>query len=245
MSTSPGPGVGIGTSSIVKGLPNACTTPAFIVLAMLASPIPLRARARLGWPHLDHLVLNTQLIAGAHWVRPAKFVEAGAHDATSGLELALDQEPHGERRRVPTARRQSAEDAVTGGIVIEMERLRIELGSEALDPITLDADVTGTVGLADGKILEVPRGHFDAPTNNNAASCPRHDQLNLPNQAPPATATATISPKAASATACATNTSKRLALHRIASHPPPAAMINRVRFASSGHNRRPAPCDAK
>src|SRR5262249_38155709 len=142
MSTSPGPGVGIGTSSIVKGLPNACTTPAFIVLAMLASPIPLRARARLGWPHLDHLVLNTQLIAGAHWVRPAKFVEAGAHDATSGLELALDQEPHGERRRVPTARRQSAEDAVTGGIVIEMERLRIELGSEALDPITLDADAT-------------------------------------------------------------------------------------------------------
>ena len=123
---------------------------------------------------------------------------------------------------------QSAEDAVMGGIVIEMERLRIELGSEALDPITLDADVTGTVGLADGKILEVSRGHFDAPTNNNAASCPRHDQLNLPNQATPATATATISPKAASATACATNTWKRLPLHRSASHPPPAP-IDRAR----------------
>src|SRR5262249_45412563 len=121
-----------------------------------------------------------------------------------------------------------SEDAVPGGIVIEMERLRIELGSEALDPITLDADATGTGGLADGKIVEVSRGHFDAPTNDNAASCPRHDQLNLPNQAPPATAVTTIRPKVASATACATNTSKRSAFHRSASHPPPAAMINRV-----------------
>jgi len=85
---------------------------------------------------------------------------------------------------------------------------------KTLDPITLDADATGTVGLADGKILEIARGHFDAPTNNNATSCPRHDQFNLPNQAPPATAAATIRPKVASATACATNTSERLAFHR-------------------------------
>ena len=61
---------------------------------------------------------------------------------------------------------------------------------KTLDPITLDVDATGTVGLADGKILEVSWGHFDAPTNN-AASCPRHDQLNLPNQAPPAIAAVT------------------------------------------------------
>jgi hypothetical protein len=78
--------------------------------------------ARVGWTHLDHLALDTQFIAETHRVRPAEFVEADAHDATCGLELALDQELHGERRRVPTARRQAAEDAVTGGILSAMKQ---------------------------------------------------------------------------------------------------------------------------
>ena len=96
-----------------------------------------------------------QLISRAHRVRPAEFVEAGSHDAASGLEFALNQQSHGERSRVPAARRQAAEYAVTGGFLIEMKGLRIELGGKALDPIGVDADATGTVGLADGKVLEV------------------------------------------------------------------------------------------
>src|SRR5947209_2242113 len=35
ISTSPGPGVGIGTSSIRSGLPNSCTTAPFIIFAIL------------------------------------------------------------------------------------------------------------------------------------------------------------------------------------------------------------------
>ena len=63
--------------------------------------------------------------------------EAGADNAASGLELALDREPHGERRRAPAACRQAAEYAVTSGVLIEMKGLRIELGGKALDPIAV------------------------------------------------------------------------------------------------------------
>src|SRR5215471_11745294 len=119
---------------------------------------------RLRWAHLDNLALDPQFITRAHRVRPTEFVEASADDATSGFELALDQEPHGERRRVPAARRQAAEYAVAGGVLVEMERLRIELGGKALDPIAVDAGATRTVGLANGKVLEKSRGHFDAST---------------------------------------------------------------------------------
>src|SRR2546428_10514172 len=66
-----------------------------------------------------------------------------------------------------------------------------------------------------------------------------------PNQAPLATAPAFISPNAASAALSATKTYETSPLHRKASQPPPAAMANRVRFASSGQRRRPAPCEAK
>src|SRR5262245_47516245 len=53
--------------------------------------------ARPRWTHLDDLALDAQLIARAHRVRPAEFIEARADDAAGGLELTLDQEPHGER----------------------------------------------------------------------------------------------------------------------------------------------------
>src|SRR5262249_47424484 len=155
-------------------------------------------RARLRRTHLEDLALEAQLIARTHRVRPAELVEAGADDAARGLELALDQEPHGERRRVPAARRQATEYAFAGGILIEMKRLRIELGGKALDPIAVDAGAAGAVGLANGKVLEISRGHFDA-SMSNAASCRRHGQLSRPKHAPPATTAVTIRPNAASA----------------------------------------------
>src|SRR5690349_7874721 len=44
MRTSPGPGVGIGTSSMVNGRPKACTRAALIVPVMHASPFFSQAR---------------------------------------------------------------------------------------------------------------------------------------------------------------------------------------------------------
>src|SRR5205807_9248805 len=61
--------------------------------------------SRLRWAHLDDLALDSQFVSRAYRVRPAKFIEAGTDNASCGLKLALNQEPHGERRRVPAAGR--------------------------------------------------------------------------------------------------------------------------------------------
>src|SRR5205814_3498221 len=61
-------------------------------------------------PHLEDLALDAQLIPGSHGSWPAELVSPGAHDAASGFEVALDQEPHGDRGRVPTTGGQPSED---------------------------------------------------------------------------------------------------------------------------------------
>src|SRR5437899_11752333 len=86
-------------------------------------------------PHLEDLDLNAQLIPGSHGSWPAELVSPGAHDAAGGFEVALDQEPHRDRGRVPTTRGQSSEEGVRRGLSVESEGLRYELGGKALDSI--------------------------------------------------------------------------------------------------------------
>src|SRR3989449_3362793 len=54
------------------------------------------------WPHLEDLALGPQLISRPHRPWPAELVGAGAHDAAGGVEVAFDQEPHGDGGGVPT-----------------------------------------------------------------------------------------------------------------------------------------------
>ena len=67
-----------------------------------------------------------------------QLVDPAADDAAGRPELALDQEPHRQRRGVPAARRQAAKHRGPGGFVVEVKGLRVELGSKALDPLGLD-----------------------------------------------------------------------------------------------------------
>src|SRR5215216_7914523 len=64
------------------------------------------------------------------------------HDALpilfGGLKLALHQEPHGDRRRMPAARGQSAEHGAGGRLLVEMKWLRIEFGGKGLDPLRVN-----------------------------------------------------------------------------------------------------------
>src|SRR2546427_8863993 len=78
-------------------------------------------------PHLEDLALDAQLIPGPHGPWPAELVEAGAHDAAGGFEVALDEQPHGDRGCVPTAGGQPAADRGARGILVERELLRDEL----------------------------------------------------------------------------------------------------------------------
>src|SRR5439155_6696177 len=93
-------------------------------------------------PHLEDLALDPQLISGPHGPWPAELVGASAHDAAGGFEVAFDQEPHGDGRGVPTAGGEPAEYRFARGFRVEMERLRIELGTECLDALLVDPHPT-------------------------------------------------------------------------------------------------------
>src|ERR1700674_4591321 len=67
----------------------------------------LRTRPRR--PYFEDLALYTQLISGSHGPWPAEFVEARAHDAAGGFDVALDQQSRGDRGGVQTAGGQSPE----------------------------------------------------------------------------------------------------------------------------------------
>src|SRR3989475_8928093 len=110
-------------------------------------------------PHLEDLALDAHLISGSHGSWPAELVSPGAHDAAGGFEVALDQEPHGDRGRVPTTGGQSSEDRVARGFLVEMERLRIELGAECPDSLLVDPHPTGANDLPDGKVFEESPNH--------------------------------------------------------------------------------------
>jgi hypothetical protein len=61
---------------------------------------------------------------------------------------------------VPTARRKASEYGTLRGVLVEMERLWIEFGSEALDALALDPDASGSFEtLPCLKILEIELLH--------------------------------------------------------------------------------------
>jgi hypothetical protein len=61
---------------------------------------------------------------------------------------------------VPTAGGQSAEYRVARGVLVEMERLRVELGAKSLDSLFVDQQPTGAKGLPDDKVFEVSAGQL-------------------------------------------------------------------------------------
>jgi len=49
----------------------------------------------------------------------------------------LDKQPHGDRGRVPAAGGEAAEQRLGGGLLVEVERLRVELAREPVDLVHL------------------------------------------------------------------------------------------------------------
>src|SRR4029450_649465 len=72
-----------------------------------------------------------------------------------GREMALDQEPHGDRGGVPPAGGQSAEDGVARRCLIEMEGLWIEGGGKSGDLLRVDPQSPGAERVPHSKIFEI------------------------------------------------------------------------------------------
>src|SRR6185503_21289383 len=83
-----------------------------------------------------------------------------ANDTAGRFDLAIDQKPHGESRRMPAACRQPPEDRIPRRVLVEMEWLRIEFGGESLDLLLVYPQSPRTKGLSHREVFEIPSTHF-------------------------------------------------------------------------------------
>src|SRR6516164_6987595 len=86
--------------------------------------------------------------------RTASSIRRSRHrECRRPVELAVDQKPHGHRRGVPAARRQSGKGRLLRGGLIEMERLRIVFLCKDEDLVFVDPLAAGLEYLSDGEIF--------------------------------------------------------------------------------------------
>src|SRR5882724_1493114 len=111
-------------------------------------------RARTRRRYFQDLALHPEDVARARRPGPAD-LSAGADDAARDRRAALHQESHGDRRRVPAARRQAGEQRALRGLVIEVEGLRIELAGEGLDLRRVHRMRSAGEPLPDPEIVEI------------------------------------------------------------------------------------------
>ena len=91
-----------------------------------------------------------------------------AQYSAAEAQVAVDEEAHRDRRDMPAARDQAAEERLGPGGVVEVERLRIELGREALDPLGVERD-----------LLERPEAKTDREVFEGAKSWPHRGTFRL------------------------------------------------------------------
>ena len=134
-------------------------------------------RTRLRGSYLEHFAFDAKFIPRANGSWPAQLVKASADDAAGEFEIAVHQEPHGDRGRVPAACGETSKDRVGRGSLIEMKRLRIELGGKAFDALSIDADAPG---LGRSVPVQNPPGSAPSYRLSVAASAPRRQRYRPP-----------------------------------------------------------------
>src|SRR5215467_11139963 len=103
--------------------------------------------------------MEPQSVARPYRTRPAQLVDPAADDAFRQWQR-LDDELHGERRRVPSAGDQFLEERRARDRLAQVPRLRIELAAKSLDRIGVDdgACVRGE-HLPRSEVLEISLVH--------------------------------------------------------------------------------------
>src|SRR6516165_823957 len=92
--------------------------------------------------------------ARSHGLGP-RDLGTGSDESASDGQAALDQKPHGDRSRVPTARYEFAKERCFCGLGVEMKRLGIELLCERLDLLFVDLMCAAHKPLCDAQVFEI------------------------------------------------------------------------------------------
>jgi hypothetical protein len=98
--------------------------------------------------------LDPEHVAGPCRSWPGDF-PADADDAIADGHVAIRQQAHGDGRGVPAAGGETLEDGPACQGLVEMEGLRVELGSEGLDPIRAQRMAAARETLPDPKVVEI------------------------------------------------------------------------------------------
>src|SRR5262245_26271626 len=78
-----------------------------------------------------------------------------ADEAASDRQAAVDLEAHGDRRRMPAARREPTKDGSLRGLAIRMKRLRVELARECHDLSLVERMRAAREAASDVKVVQV------------------------------------------------------------------------------------------
>ncbi|HXY22950.1 MAG TPA: hypothetical protein VEI29_09705 [Burkholderiaceae bacterium] len=78
---------------------------------------------RPGRSHFEHLASNPELIAGSKRSQPAKLLKPQADNVTCWLQVAFDQQPHGDRSGMPASGGKPIQKASARRGFIQVKRL--------------------------------------------------------------------------------------------------------------------------
>ena len=110
-------------------------------------------RTRPRGSQFDYLALDSEHSAWARRLWPANFC-AGPNDSASDGHTS-HQEPHRDRRSVPSACDESSKQRPLGSLGIEMKRLRVKLLRKRLDLFFVDQVRVAVESLPDEQVVEV------------------------------------------------------------------------------------------
>src|SRR5262245_29169562 len=82
-------------------------------------------------------------------------LSASTDNPAAERQPALDLQPHGDRRRMPAARRQTIEERALRRLLIEVEGLRVELLRKSLDLRFVKSMRTAGEALTGVKVFEI------------------------------------------------------------------------------------------
>ena len=112
------------------------------------APVRLGARRY----DLSDLAEDLNLITGARRPRP-RDLDTRAYDAPGDGRATLDEQPHGDRGRVPAAGGEAAKQRLGGCLLVEVEGLRVELAREPLNLVRVHDVLRASEALSDAEIV--------------------------------------------------------------------------------------------
>ena len=112
--------------------------------------------------------------------QPAHLVDAGRAERGGAADKAVEHHPHHDRAEMPARTGQALEHRLLRRLLVEMHRLRIELGGKGEDLLARDvarAEAAETAGL---EIFEGQRGHGSRRFDGRKPDCGRYLQQSQP-----------------------------------------------------------------